>query len=90
MYVGHEMGHLLGFVPVLTVDADTDPLAEVAFKPYTHVEIAQDVLADLLDDGKVTIAGPEYDVHPKILAAMQDYPSSTTPVPWDPTASPTC
>src|SRR6266545_4477785 len=79
-YIGHEAGHLLGLEHAHTVAATDDPLAEVAFKPYTHVEIAKDVLADLfgdpnttLDDGKLTIAGNEYDVHPKIVAALKDY-----------------
>src|SRR5262249_21249585 len=54
-YVTHEMGHLLGYEHAHTVTADKDPLAEVAFKPYTHVEIAIDVRQDLLDDGKVMI-----------------------------------
>ena len=30
------------------------PLDDVAFKPYTHVESAVDVVRDLMDDGKVT------------------------------------
>ena len=39
-------------------------LDEVGFKPYTHVEIAKDARADLLDDNKLTIAGHDYTVHP--------------------------
>ena len=53
-----------------------DPIAEVAFKPYTHVEVARDVRADLMDaDGKLNIAGQLYDVHPLIRQAIIEYPS---------------
>ena len=41
----------------------------------THVEIARDVRDDLLQDGKVTIDGRAYDVHPKILEAIRNYPA---------------
>ncbi|MCW5625291.1 MAG: LEPR-XLL domain-containing protein, partial [Burkholderiales bacterium] len=73
-YVAHEVGHLLGLEHAHEVDDGSDPLAEVAFKPYTHVEIARDVLADLTDDGKLVIEGHEYDVHPLILEALTAYP----------------
>ncbi len=53
--------------------ATQDPLAEVAFKPYTHVEIARDARADVIDDGQLTIGGQTLDVHPKIVAALQNY-----------------
>ncbi|MBI1398269.1 MAG: LEPR-XLL domain-containing protein, partial [Betaproteobacteria bacterium] len=79
-HVGHEAGHLLGYEHAHTVGADTDPLAAVAWKPYTHVEIAKDVRDDLLaadgPDGSVadiTIDGIEYTVHPKVVAAIRDY-----------------
>jgi hypothetical protein len=76
-YIAHEVGHLLGFEHAHTVHTDDagDVLAEVAFKPYTHVEIAKDVRADLLEDGKLNIAGHEYEVHPKLLKAIEQYPS---------------
>ncbi|PYR22394.1 MAG: hypothetical protein DMF94_04905 [Acidobacteria bacterium] len=73
-FAAHELGHLLGYEHAHTVGAHSDPLAEVAWKPYTHVEIAKDVLADVLDDGKLRIEGQDYAVHPKILQALQDYP----------------
>jgi outer membrane protein OmpA-like peptidoglycan-associated protein len=72
-YVSHEIGHLIGFEHLHSIGADADPLAEVAFKPYTHVEIARDVRADLLAGGTVTIAGDSYDVHPKIVDAIRDH-----------------
>ncbi|HYR36750.1 MAG TPA: LEPR-XLL domain-containing protein, partial [Burkholderiales bacterium] len=72
-YAAHELGHLLGAEHEHTVDAKNDPLAEVAFKPYTHVEIAKDVRDDILPDGKLTIDGQEYVVHPKIVAALRDH-----------------
>ena len=75
-YVMHETGHLLGYDHLYEPhSAAAGPLAEVAFKPYTHIEIAKDVRADLLDDGKVVIADQSYTVHPKILEALEKYPS---------------
>jgi hypothetical protein len=75
-YVGHEAGHLLGFRHAHTVytGGASDVLAEVAFKPNTHIEIAKDVRLDLLDDGRLDIAGQQYEVHPKILEALKKYP----------------
>ena len=57
-YVAHEAGHLLGFEHMRTAHSHTDGdiLGEVAFKPFTHVEIAKDVRADLIEDGKLDIA----------------------------------
>ena len=82
-YAGHELGHLLGFEHAHTVGAAGDPLAEVAWKPYTHVEVARDVLFDLFgdpnvtgdEDNMLTIDGQQYAIHPKILQALHDYPS---------------
>ncbi|NOS70321.1 MAG: hypothetical protein HOP33_10365, partial [Verrucomicrobia bacterium] len=83
-YVAHEMGHLLGFEHEHEVAASgTDPLAAVAYNPYTHVEVAKDVLLDLFgdpnvqgdEDNTLTINGQTYVVHPKLLAALRDYPS---------------
>jgi len=71
--VEHEAGHLLGYA-----HADGDlatpahPLADVAFDPAVHLSIAQDVRADVIDDGKVTINGKAYVVHPLIVAALQN------------------
>ena len=50
-----------------------DPLASVAFDPKVHVEIGLDARADAIDNGKVTINGIEYDVHPKLIAALTNY-----------------
>ncbi|PYO45826.1 MAG: hypothetical protein DMD84_27695, partial [Candidatus Rokuibacteriota bacterium] len=74
-YVAHEAGHLLGFEHEHTVGADTDPLAEVAWKPFTHAEIAVDVRRDLLDDGMITLGGNDYAVDPRIVDAVRRYPS---------------
>jgi hypothetical protein len=76
-YVGHEAGHLLGFEHARAVrtGGKEDLLAEVAFNPFTHVEVAKDVRGDILDDGRVTIAGHEYIVHPKIVEAIERYPA---------------
>lgn len=80
-FVGHEIGHLLGYSHARTVgDHDHDSAADgetaddVAWKPFTHVEIAKDVRNDILADGKLTIAGFEYDVHPALKQAITDYP----------------
>ena len=90
-YVAHEVGHLLGFEHVYTPHSHDGGgvLDEVAFKPYTHVEVAKDVRADLLEDGLLTIKGEcpvgpacptgafsnDYVVHPRILDALRKYPS---------------
>ncbi len=49
-YIAHEAGHLLGFEHAHTVNAAVDSLADVSWKPYTHIEIATDVRNDLLAD----------------------------------------
>ena len=63
--------------------AEGDVLGEVAFKPYTHVEIAKDVLADLLEDSDLDILAldengqpfsTEVQVHPLVLEALRRYP----------------
>src|SRR5438094_1536434 len=41
-YVGHETGHLLGWDHLLELGNDMSVLGDVAWKPYTHVEIAKD------------------------------------------------
>ncbi|MEX1357491.1 MAG: hypothetical protein WD981_02595, partial [Gaiellaceae bacterium] len=58
-YVAHEAGHLLGFEHMRTAHSydGSDVLGEVAFKPFTHVEIAKDVRNDLIEDGKLDISG---------------------------------
>ncbi|MGD8939652.1 MAG: LEPR-XLL domain-containing protein, partial [Gammaproteobacteria bacterium] len=75
--VAHETGHLLGFEHAHTVHTGeaSDVLAEVAFKPNTHVEVAKDLRVDLLQDGKLNIAGQDYDIHPKVLEAIEKYPA---------------
>ena len=84
----HEIAHLLGYSHLREVGESTgEPaplgttIAEVAFKPYTHVEIAKDVRDDIIADGRLTIGGhaegavqAQYDVHPAIVAAITDYP----------------
>src|SRR5262249_21824958 len=71
--VGHEAGHLLGAAHDHPDGAG--PLAAVAFDPKVHVSIGQEALADAIDDGKVTIHGVSYTVHPKIVDALTNYPS---------------
>jgi len=82
-YIAHEAGHLLGYEHAHTpghADAHEDgdachALAELAWKPYTHVEIAKDVRNDIMTDGKLTIGGQQYDVHPSIRTALEEYPA---------------
>jgi autotransporter-associated beta strand protein len=80
--VAHEAGHLLGAAHSDAAHHDhrheresLDPLAEVAFKVQTHVEMARDVRRDLLEDGQLTIDGRQYDVHPLVLEAITKYPA---------------
>lgn len=46
-----------------------------AFKPYTHISSAQPALADVQDDGHVTIGGREYAVRPAVVQALRDWPT---------------
>lgn len=46
-----------------------------AFKIDTHVWVAQEVLNDVVPDGRVTIEGREYPVAQHIWRALADYPS---------------
>ena len=84
-YAAHEAGHLLGYEHMRTVHTHTagDILGEVAFKPYTHVEIAKDVRNDLIEDGLLDIVSvnasgnqftTSYSVHPRILEAIIRFP----------------
>jgi len=45
-----------------------------AFKPYTHAYASDDALADVIDDGRVTIEGQAYQVNPRVVQALRDYP----------------
>ncbi len=73
-YVAHEAGHLMGWQHAFQAEPD-NPLSALGFKPYVHIEIAKDVRTDLLEDGKLTVAGADYDVNPLILEAVRKYPS---------------
>ncbi|MHB1241780.1 MAG: zinc dependent phospholipase C family protein, partial [Gaiellaceae bacterium] len=89
-YIAHEAGHLLGYEHARTPVTGTpaDALGEVAWKPYTHTEMAKDVRQDVLDDGKVEIVTirpdatsshdatsfvEKYDVNPRIVEALTRY-----------------
>jgi hypothetical protein len=76
-YIAHEAGHLLGFDHAFGVEPheSDDSLSAVAFRVFTHEEIALDIRSDLIDDGKVTIHDVEYDVHPRIVEAVRKYPT---------------
>ena len=47
----------------------------LAFKPQTHIEVAKDVRTDLMIDDQLDINGGKYDVHPRLLDAIRQYPS---------------
>jgi hypothetical protein len=74
--VAHEAGHLIGMAHAddrAHGGGAEGPLAAVAWDPKVHVEIGKEAVADVLDNGKVTIAGAEYTVHPKIVAALTNH-----------------
>ncbi|MGD8595108.1 MAG: LEPR-XLL domain-containing protein, partial [Gammaproteobacteria bacterium] len=74
--VGHETGHLLGFQHEHEIDsANAGPLDDLAWKPYTHVEMAKEVRDDIMADGQITIAGDTYDIHPLVKEAITYFPS---------------
>lgn len=66
---------VLGAAVLSTVIAGLSTVPAEAFKPYTHNASAQPALADVRDDGKVTIDGREYPVRPEITAALDAWPS---------------
>lgn len=66
---------LLGAALFSTVLAVPATMPAEAFKPYTHISSAQPALADVRDDGKVTIDGREYDVRDEVVAALDAWPS---------------
>jgi hypothetical protein len=52
-----------------------EPVCVMAFKPKTHVWVGQQVLNDVIPDGKVTINGREYSVSPEIVESLRRYPN---------------
>ncbi|MEK6699069.1 MAG: CARDB domain-containing protein [Nitrospirota bacterium] len=58
---------------VLVVCGLAFPLTGHAFKPDTHVWIGQEVLNDVIPDGRVTIGGKEYPVPQHLWRALADY-----------------
>jgi hypothetical protein len=65
-------------VLAVTISALATALAAVpavAFKPYTHISTAQPALADVQDDGQVTVGGREYPVRPEVVQALRDWPT---------------
>ena len=66
---------LTATVVVSTLLAMLTSVPAEAFKPYTHVVAAQPALADVVDDGRVTIDGREYAVSPAVVQALRDWPS---------------
>jgi hypothetical protein len=74
----HETGHLLGFAHNdghAAPGAASGPLDDVAWKPYTHIEVGKDVYNDVVDDGKLILDGQDYDVNPRIVEALRRFPS---------------
>src|SRR6266566_9826618 len=51
------------------------PATSYAFKPDTHVWIGQQVLNDVIPDGRVTIGGREYPVAEPVWRALTSFPS---------------
>lgn len=47
----------------------------LGFDPRTHVWVGQQVLNDVVPDGKVTVDGFDYEVDPHIVEALRKHPS---------------
>lgn len=67
------IGAGIALAAVVTTSVAAQP-AE-AFKPFTHSQTGYAAYDDAVDDGMVTIAGEEYPVHPRVVSALQQYPS---------------
>lgn len=50
------------------------PLLCFSFDPLTHLWIGQQILNDIVPDGKLTIDNKEYEVHKFIVKALRDHP----------------
>lgn len=49
------------------------PTPATAFKPYTHIDTGDNAYADVVDDGRVTIAGRSYPVAPAVVTALRNH-----------------
>ena len=77
---------LISIMVLVSMAISLVPATAYAWKPSTHVYLAQEALLDALDDGKVTIyrvnytTGEvldklgDYSVEPELLAALRTYP----------------
>lgn len=61
---------------LLVVVIFLQPMNAFAYKVGTHVSIAQQVLNDVLPDGKVTIGKWEYQVDDDILSSLRNHPNA--------------
>src|SRR5690242_15310101 len=67
--------HAVGFVlTVLTAFFIFQLPQAFAWKPYTHNYTAHQIWNDVVDDGRVTLAGKTYLVDSRITAALLAYP----------------
>jgi len=64
----------LPFLIALILAAKPGPAG--AWKPYTHVYTGESAYNDVVADGRVTINGHEYAVHPRLVQALQQKPAS--------------
>lgn len=58
-----------------TLQVGALPAAQ-AFKPYTHIDTGDSAYDDVVDDGKVTIAGRHYPVRTEVVEALRNQRSS--------------
>jgi len=66
-------GHTACALLVASLMLVLDPEVGHAFKPSTHVWVAQTVLNDVIPDGRVTIGRGEYVVAPDVVAALREH-----------------
>ena len=77
LVIGHEVQHLIGFEhDIHRAETQHNGLLDAyAFKPYTHVQIGNDAIADLnSSSNEIEINGEYYPVDSRVVSALNNYP----------------